>query len=69
MFIFHYIMEYFGSLSSPYPLHEQPKDEILFLGTAQCVPNSLTITRKHFTGNVNTTIRVGNNALQNECVM
>ena len=36
MFIFHYIMEYFGNLSSPCPLHEQPKDEIIFLGTAKC---------------------------------
>ena len=26
-------MEYFGNLSSPCPLHEQPKDEIIFLGT------------------------------------
>ena len=25
----------FGNLSSPCPLHEEPKDEIIFLGTAQ----------------------------------
>ena len=29
MLIFHYIMEYFGNLNSPCPLHEQPTDEII----------------------------------------
>ena len=50
---------YFGNLSSPCPLHEQAKDEIIFLGTAQCnymVPNSLIIRRKHFAGNFNTCV-------------
>ena len=32
MLIFHYIMEYFGNLSGPCPLHEQPKDEIIIRG-------------------------------------
>ena len=31
MLIFHYIMEYVGNLSGPCSLHEQPKDEIIWL--------------------------------------
>ena len=34
--IFHYITDYFSNLSYPCPLHEQPKDEIIFLATVQC---------------------------------
>ena len=30
-----YILEYFSTLNSPCPLYKQPKDEIIFLGTAQ----------------------------------
>ena len=41
-------MEYFGDLSGPCLLHEQPKDEIIL-----CVLNSLIIKSKHFAGNFN----------------
>ena len=49
-------MEYVDNLSTPCPLHEQPKDEIMHVLKAlhnviACVPNSLTNTRKHFAGN------------------
>ena len=33
MLIFHYILV---NLNSPCPLHEQAKDETIFLGSAQC---------------------------------
>ena len=44
-------MEYFGNLSSPCPLHEQPKDEIIFLSTAQC--NCMSELLEVFAGNFN----------------
>ena len=53
MLIFHYIMEYFGKLSGPCPIHEQPKDEIIINNAIICVLNSLIIRSKHFAGNFN----------------
>ena len=53
MLIFHYIMEYFGNLSGPCPLHEQPKDEIICtMQLYECL-TALIIRSKHFAGNCN----------------
>ena len=35
MLMIHYIMEYFSNLSTSCPLHEQPKDEIVF--SSHCI--------------------------------